>query len=263
LELAIATRPGQIVAMNCGLSATNADIVCFTDDDCVPRAEWLSRLLSHYDDTSVGGVGGRDVVHLGEEICDSLTDDVGRITWWGRVIGNHHLRYEGDPLTVHHLKGANMSFRRSLMKPFDERMSGGSCCLNDTDASLHVASQGYDLIYDPAAMVDHFPAERFGASTRTETDPHLVYSDSHNWIYCLLKYFSGVRKCALLMYALLIGSGNRHGVGKWLVSLRQGPRIGTQLLAASTRGKLAGVHSYLRRQQQNGSGDGDADSDRV
>lgn len=247
LRLALADRPGQIAAMNAGLAAATGDVICFVDDDCVPRADWLERLLRHYDDPRVGGVGGRDVVHHGERISAGATRCVGRLCWWGRMVGDHHKELAGGPVEVDHLKGANMSFRRELMAPFDECLSGGSCCLNDTDASLYVKRQGYRLVYDPQALVDHYPAQRFDESTRTLTDPKLVYSDSHNWVYCLFKHFGPVQRWVFLAYALCVGSGTRLGIVKWLLALPRGPRAATRQLWASTCGKMAGVRTFLRQ----------------
>jgi glycosyltransferase involved in cell wall biosynthesis len=246
LTRATAERPGQIVAMNCGLAAATGDVVCFIDDDCVVRPDWLERLSAHYGSAEVGGVGGRDLVHEEGTILRGRVTQVGRLTWYGRLVGNHHLDYEGPPLVVDHLKGANMSFRRALLRPFDERMSGGSSCLNDTDASLHVRSQGFRLIYDPAVVVDHYPASRFDTSTRVKCDPGLVYSDSHNWVYCLLKHARPWQRLVAVAYALLVGGGTRLGLAKWLVALPRGPRAASVQLWASTRGKLAGVRTYLR-----------------
>lgn len=252
LTRAIADRPGQIVAMNFGLQAATGDVVCFIDDDCVPWQDWLERIMAYYDEPTVGGVGGRDVVHEKHEQGDVLfgrVDCVGQIAWSGRIVGNHHLDFLHGSVEVDHLKGANMSFRRALLKPFDENMSGGSCCLNDTDASLHVRSQGYRLIYDPVIAVDHYPAQRFGDSTREKTAPGLVYSDSHNWVYCMLKYMGPVRRCVFMAYALLVGTGTRYGVAKWLAALPRSPRDATVQFWASTRGKIAGVRTYLKHRR--------------
>jgi glycosyltransferase involved in cell wall biosynthesis len=38
-------RQGPAAARNAGARAARADVLCFTDDDCVPEAEWAARLL--------------------------------------------------------------------------------------------------------------------------------------------------------------------------------------------------------------------------
>ena len=245
VKTAIASELGQIVAMNCGLQLAGGDIVCFIDDDCVPRTHWLEHLAAHYTQDDVGGVGGRDVVHHGTEIVSRPVAVVGKITWWGRIIGNHHLEFNGGVVEVDHLKGANMSFRRALLREFDENLAGGSSCLNDTDMSLWVRQQGARLIYDPQALVDHYPAQRFGESTRRLQQPSLVYSDSHNWVYCMLKYMSPVQRFCFLAYALGVGVGTRCGLLKYLAALLVYPAAATRQFVASTRGKLAGIRTYL------------------
>ncbi|MFO7947234.1 MAG: glycosyltransferase family 2 protein, partial [Armatimonadota bacterium] len=135
------SEPGQIAAINRGLEVASGDIVAFTDDDAVPRSQWLKCLVSHYEDPDVGGVGGRDVVHHGDTITDGETTVVGRITAFGRIIGNHHLELQGPAAEVEHLKGVNMSFRRELIQPFDPNIQGPH--FNDTDQSLSVRKQGW------------------------------------------------------------------------------------------------------------------------
>ena len=246
VKLALATKPGQIQALNQGLAAATGEVVCFTDDDCVPRTEWLASLSRFYSDPSVGGVGGRDIVHRGDKQVAAQARVVGKLTWWGKVIGNHHCAATEQPVDADHLKGANMSFRRALLAGFDENLAGGSACLNDTEASLQVTGQGFRLVYDPRALVDHYPAERFGQSTRQLDDPYLVYSDSHNWVYCMLKHLSPVRRIAFLVYALLVGTGNRHGLLKYLARVPYGPVAATRQLVASTTGKMQGIRTYRK-----------------
>jgi len=243
VDVAIVTEPGQIAAMNRGLEVATGDVVCFTDDDCIPRPEWLQRLAIHYADPSIGGVGGRDVVHHGDQQVPTRQCSVGKVTWAGKIIGNHHCAAISEPVEVDHLKGANMSFRRALMTGFDENLAVGPH-FNDTEASLSVGEQGFRLIYDPGAMVDHYPAPRFDAFGRRLDSPELAASDSHNWVYCMLKHLPGLRKVVFLVSAFLVGMGNRYGLLKYLLSLPRGPIAATRLFVASTVGKLKGLHTY-------------------
>ena len=99
-KIATVTEPGQIAAMNAGLAVATGDVVCFPDDDCVPRPDWLRRLMAHYDDPRVGGAGGRDVVGGPDGPEPPLVRRVGLITWYGRIIGNHHCRASPEPRAV-------------------------------------------------------------------------------------------------------------------------------------------------------------------
>jgi len=248
VKVVLATKCGQIEAMNRGLDAASGDIVCFTDDDCVPRPEWLQQLANHYANPVVGGVGGRDVVHHGDQQVPTRHCSVGKITWTGKIIGNHHCAAVDGSIEVDHLKGANMSFRRTLLRGFDENLAV-SPHFNDTEASLSVGEQGFRLIYDPEAMVDHYPAPRFDAYGRRLHSPALVASDSHNWMYCMLKHLTGLRKIAFVASAFLVGMGNCYGLVKYLVSLPRGPIAATRLFVASTAGKLKGLRTYRTAKQ--------------
>src|SRR5580704_10785331 len=49
---------GLAAARNTGVSATRADIVAFTDDDCLPTQTWLEDLLALYEAPDVVAAGG-------------------------------------------------------------------------------------------------------------------------------------------------------------------------------------------------------------
>src|SRR5437763_1464690 len=69
--------PGVIAAMSAGVARSSAPLIAFTDDDARPRPDWISRIVAHFDDPTVGGVGGRDVI-AGQE--HPLTESVGRFS---------------------------------------------------------------------------------------------------------------------------------------------------------------------------------------
>lgn len=245
-KLVTVTAPGQIAAMNAGLLHATGDVVTFPDDDCIPRPDWLRRIMAHYDEAQVGGAGGRDVVHVdGQENAPTVTR-VGEITWYGRIIGNHHFAVSGGPRPVMHLKGVNMSFRRRLLVPFDPLIRGPH--INDTDISLAVHRQGYQLIFDPEARVDHYPATRPDTpGGRNLTDPRLVFLDAHDWTYLLLKHQPAWLRPVNLLYALLIGTRRRPGL---LLGLPR-PRL-WPVMAAALRGSVTAVGTAVRARGSRG-----------
>ncbi len=190
--------------------------------------------MAHYDDPQVGGVGGRDVVGGPEGPEPPLVGRVGVVTWYGRIIGSHHCRTTLEPRAVDHLKGVNMSFRRALLPAFDGRIRGPH--LNDTDISLGVRRQGYRLIFDPEAKVDHYPAVRPDTpGGRDLLDPKLAYLDAHDRMYVVLKHTSALRKPLVIAYQLLLGTKVQPGVLTALVVGRW------RVVGACVAGGLAGI----------------------
>jgi GT2 family glycosyltransferase len=246
VRIATVTEPGQVAAMNAGLALATGDVVCFPDDDCVPRPDWLRRLLAHYDDPKVGGAGGRDVVGGPEGPTPPLVARVGVITWYGRVIGNHHCRTAPEVRAVDHLKGVNMSFRRELLPAFDRRIRGPH--LNDTDISLSVGRQGYRLIFDPAAQVDHYPAARPDTpGGRDLLDPQLAYLDAHDRLYVLLKHLPWWRRPVTAAFQLLVGTRVQPGLLTALATGWRHPGQTWRVTGACLGGGLAGIRTACSR----------------
>jgi hypothetical protein len=116
-------EPGVLAALNAGVDAARGDVIVFLDDDACPRPEWLVTLCCHFDDPRVGAVGGKDAIPSPSQ-SGPPTLDVGRVTRWGKVIGNHHLA-AGPVREVEILKGVNMAFRRrALALPVELRGTG-------------------------------------------------------------------------------------------------------------------------------------------
>jgi cellulose synthase/poly-beta-1,6-N-acetylglucosamine synthase-like glycosyltransferase len=168
LKIVDVVEPGQVAALNAGLAAAAGDIISITDDDAAPHGHWLKTIKQHFlSDPLVGGVGGRDWLYIEGKLFDiknsvGASHVVGKLTWFGRVIGNHHVG-EGEAREVDILKGANMSYRYESIRniKFDTRLRGeGAQVCNDMAFSLTVKRQGWKLVYDPIVSVDHFSAER-------------------------------------------------------------------------------------------------------
>jgi len=217
VDLAEVVQPGQMAATNAGLAISTGDVICFIDDDCVPTQRWLERLLSHYAEPDVLGVGGRDIVHDGDAIAGEPQPQVGVLTWCGRMVGNHHQPSFDDARRVAHLKGANMSFRREVIPPFDLYLRSG--VFNDTDVSLGATADGGMLIYDPLAAVDHYPKPRFDGHERDTENLVAVYDLAHDYAYVMLKHLDGPRRAAFTIFALLVGQHWRYGLLRMLVRL--------------------------------------------
>jgi GT2 family glycosyltransferase len=199
--------PSVVAQTNLGLAVCQADVVAFTNDDAEPRSDWLERIEPYYQDETIGGVGGRDYVHLKDgTIVDGEVAQVGQITWFGRLRGNHHLTYPAV-VDVDVLKGVNMSCRHSLLRSVDLRMAGGGQWHWEIDASLQIRRAGKRLVFDPSICVDHYPGPRGSA-----LDPDFVYMANHNLALGLAKHFKPWRRIVFLLYTFLWGDYPEMGL---------------------------------------------------
>ena len=208
-------EPGVVAALNAGLATASCEIVAITDDDAVPRSEWIARLESVYATAPcVGGVGGRDWIHETDGVAAESCPVVGRLFWYGRLVGNHHLG-TGAAREVDVLKGVNMSFRSSALEGIrlDERLWGeGAQPHWEIALSLAVKRVGWKLLYDPAAAVDHYPEERHGSDQRWWTSQAALRDAVHNETYALLRWLPWWRKIVTFLYGIVVGTRQAPGL---------------------------------------------------
>lgn len=247
LQIVTVTQPGVVAALNAGLAAVTGDIVSITDDDAAPHIDWLEKITAHFlSDSCIGAVGGKDWVHQGNKIEDGTCKVVGRLQWFGRVIGNHHLGV-GTAREVDILKGVNMSFRTQAIAnlKFDERMRGTGAQVHFEMAfSLNLKRAGWKIIYDPNIAVDHYPAQRFDEDKRQNFNAVAFTNLVHNETLALLEYLSPIQKIVFIFWAIFIGTRESFGIIQWLRLLPTQGKIATQKLQASLRGRWQGWQTY-------------------
>ena len=230
LRMVTVSQPGLIHARIAGCQACRTDVLAMTDDDAVPYPDWLERILRHFQaDPSVGGVGGRDRCHDGEAFDDRKAEPVGKLQWFGRVIGNHHLGY-GAAREVDTLKGANMSYRAKVFSrvKFDGRLRGsGSQPSEDLSFSTAVRHAGWKLIYDPAVLVDHYLGRRdevrhYGGVMALK-DEEGFRNFAFNEVMALWDKLPPARRLAFFLWSILVGTGVCPGL---VQAIRFTPRLG-------------------------------------
>jgi len=232
-------EPGVLAANRAGISLVKGEILCFIDDDATARPGWISTIESRFAaDPRLGALGGRDLQHTSRGIEDEPAREIGRIRWYGRIIGNHHCRLPGYH-QAEVLKGCNMSFRRELISGFDERIIGNAHYY-EMDLCLGVLRSGYEIKFDGDLVVDHYvEAPRHLPGNKTPEDPMRHYYLHHNQVYVMLKHLSGPRKIAFLCWSF--GTGLAAAVYHVLSGKEEG-RPGT--IIQIFKGKLAGLRSH-------------------
>lgn len=249
----IVTGVGTVHALNRGLDAAQADVICINDDDTAPWPHWLQIILGHFQaDPMLGGLGGRDWMHDDGKRDEGMHDVVGKVQWFGRVIGNHHHGH-GAPRSVEVLKGANMSYRAEAIRSirFDQRLRGsGAQPSEDLNFSMGVHCSGWKLVYDPAAAVEHYSGERSEprhySGISKEVDMKGLMTFAHNEAVSLLTGLPTFpRRAAFLVFSMFVGTKVAPGLLQAVVLT---PRLGraswTRFLAIQ-RGKAAGLRTVL------------------
>lgn len=237
------TETGAIAQYNAGLAAAQGDAVALTDDDAVPRPDWLLRIERHFQaGLDLGGVGGRDFVYKQGQLLTGQVHEVGVVQWFGRIVGNHHLgtqRYNDVDI----LKGVNMAFRAEAIKDlyFDTDLRGGGAqtCL-DMAFSLHVRKRGWRLLYDPEVAVDHYPAPRFDADQRGAPSLQAIENTSFNLYLTLLRHMRhGLRRNVALLWMRGVGLDSTPGLLRGLLTGLGRDHTKREIRAAAKRAWLA------------------------
>jgi len=230
---------GAVGQYNLGLESSGGDVIAITDDDSVPRPDWLLRIERRLiENKDLGGVGGRDIVHENGVTIHGNARLVGIVQWFGRIVHNHHLATRMAP-DIDILKGVNMSFRASAVGDLrfdkDLRGEGAQVCL-DMAFSLAVQKRKWRLLFDPDVIVDHFPAQRFDPDQRKAPSLQAVENGSYNLFLTLRRHMKpGWRRRMALCWAYWIGIERAPGLIRGLVSSLRGDKAGTAMRTVARR----------------------------
>lgn len=240
-----AERAGVLPANRVGLGLAQSDIVAFLDDDAAARPDWVRRIQQWFSDNPrLGALGGRDIVHTEHGVKDEVTQRVGQISWYGRIVGNHEKVFLGVT-KADHLKGVNMSFRRELIGEFDENIIGNAHHY-EMDMCFAVKKRGFEIVFDGGLVVDHYQeAPRHLTGNQAGADVLREYFIHRNRVYVMMKNLGNARRGAFLLYTFFLDAGSDLGE----VLLRK-PGIDSRIWWSMMRGKAAGLRAFLETRAQ-------------
>jgi GT2 family glycosyltransferase len=239
--------------LRAGIAASRGDLVAFTDDDSEAPPDWLARIVGFFEDESVAGVGGRDVLSF--ETPPSPV--VGRMQWFGRIIGNHHAG-QGGTRDVDFLKGVNCCFRGDLVRAvgIDPRLRGaGNVVHTELSVCLPLRRAGWRLVYDPSLTVNHHAAPRKDGDDnhRGGFSAAALQDMVHNETVMVLEHLSPAGKLAFALWSFGVGSGHAQGIAKSLHSALTGKAsasIAAKRWWSTLNGRLKGWRTYIQRQSK-------------
>ena len=138
---------GPATARNIGWRAAKGDIILFTDSDCVPEKEWITKMLAMFNAGDVAAVGGT-YGNVNPEYIVSLCI-------------HHEILYRHSTLTeyVKYLGSFNLGIRKKVLEElngFDE--SYKIACGEDADLTYRISYKDYKLRFSRGVEVGHhFP----------------------------------------------------------------------------------------------------------
>ena len=242
--------PGQVQALSAGANLATSDIIAITDDDAMPHADWLARIVSTFEGSNdIGGVGGRDLMRVNGKFLDDTKRAVGQVPAIGRHVGNHHAGY-GLPRDVDMLKGVNGAYRRQPLNEigFDFRLRGTGAQVH-WEISLGQAfrRRGWRLVYDPAIMVNHFLASRFDEDQRDSFNAVALSNAVYNETFIRLEHRSTVTRLAFMAWAILIGTKAAPGSIQLIRFLAKNPILSFLRFRASMHGRFSALRALNGR----------------
>ncbi len=149
---------GPSHARNVGIRSTTAEIVAFTDADCVCDPDWLSQLVAVLRRGAYVGAGGAQACPKDE--CP-FGRRVHRFLELAGFVGGYVKDLRGERPTEHNPTCNSAYLRRVVLEVdgFDEALWPGE----DVDLDRRLTTRGHRLAYTPSAVVFHYrPATVYG-----------------------------------------------------------------------------------------------------
>ncbi|WP_238421334.1 mycofactocin biosynthesis glycosyltransferase MftF [Gordonia sp. 'Campus'] len=141
---------GPSAARNAGAAAATTDFVAFLDSDVVPDADWLTVLLTHFSDPTVGVVAPR-IVGLRDDGTPASSLAARYENGWSSLDMGPEESAVAPSTRTPYVPSAAMVVRRSAFCGFDESLR----VAEDVDACWRMHAEGWRIRYDPVARVAH------------------------------------------------------------------------------------------------------------
>jgi lipopolysaccharide/colanic/teichoic acid biosynthesis glycosyltransferase/GT2 family glycosyltransferase len=136
-------RSGPAAARNAGIQAARSEIICFTDADCAPRPDWLNQITAPLSDPEIIGGKGTYATRQPEIVARFVQIE-------------YEDKYDLLRLSprIDFIDTYSAVYRRAILLAngcFDERFR----FVEDQELSFRLAARGYQMVFQPSAVVYH------------------------------------------------------------------------------------------------------------
>ncbi len=139
------SNAGPAAARNRGALEAKGTIILFTDDDCVPMADWLAAMIAPFADANVVGVKGVYRTHQ-RQIAARFV----------QIEYEDKYRLMSDRASIDFIDTYSAGFRRDRFLEMDGYdTSFPLACAEDIELSYRMSARGWTMRFVPAAMVYH------------------------------------------------------------------------------------------------------------
>lgn len=245
-EVVVVEGQSVVGAIATGIARTSAPWIAFIDDDAVADPTWLEVLARHFDDPTVGAVGGR-ILHYENGALRARRyrrGPVARLSWFGRTTSrlldtpDRHIVEDVD-----FLQGSNMCFRREALPQIDKALDEGMAPGYELFLCLAARRAGWRIVFDSDAVVSHFPAPRPAHVDRGD-ERRRAYEYSYVLTYALTRNLSLPRKITFLAYFLVLGQRASPGLVRGIAFVFDQHK--RSRLSAAWSGKIDGLMRAAR-----------------
>lgn len=177
------------ISRNIGINKASGEFIFFIDDDAIPPADWLDKLLAIYGDrgTNCAGVGGivRDMTTDGYPLqyCRGITNIISNTI---PIRSHNAINYNrSQGWWYNGLMGTNSSYRKDSLEKINGYDEFFEYFLDETDLCLRLIQAGYEIHYSDV-IVDHYPQPSHNRHDRR----HLTcwFAIAKNTTYFALKH---------------------------------------------------------------------------
>lgn len=182
-------RAGPSRARNIAVYKTGAEYIAFTDSDCIVDEVWLRELLNGFTGEKIAAVGGRqeipgDETAFGRKVFEFMKKM--------RFFMDYMRTKNNAIISVNHNPAYNVMYRKDIFlkaQGFLEGLWPGE----DVELDYRLKKQGYQLRWNPKAVVYHYKPSSLAAFTNMMC--RYGYAQG-----CLVRKYGIFRKIQLLPF---------------------------------------------------------------